>query len=330
MRPASTLVCCMLAATVMMNASMAVGEEPLKVSIGTSSASIPASPARFAKEMGLYEKHGLDATITPMDNGSVVTAGLIAGSLDVISTGPSDVVVTQGRGQDVVVFSTAYRGVAATVVLSKAVVDRLGVKPDASTAERFKALGGLTIASPSATSPFTVAVKASAEAQGAKVNFTYMAQPAMVAALKTGTIQGMTVAAPYYVPPVLDGSGVIWISGPKGDFPKEFSAANSSAIATTRSYAQAHPDVIQKVSAVFRDFWKAVDERPADIKAAIAKLYPDLDSRTVDLVFENEANGFRGGTVTVEDMAHEIEFMKTGGIKLPNMDKLDPKKMLLH
>jgi ABC-type nitrate/sulfonate/bicarbonate transport system substrate-binding protein len=299
-----------------------------KITIAMSSASIPASAARFAKAMGLFEKRGLDATITPMDNGSVATMGLISGSLDFVTTGPSDVVVSQGRGQDIVALNSVYRGFAAVIVLSKAAAEKVRVSPTAPTSDRFKALDGLSIASPSPTSTFTIAVKSSAEAVGAKVNFLYMAQPAMVAALQTGAIQGFVASAPYYVQPVLSGVGVIWINGPKAEFPPQFAPANSAVLITKRDFAVANPDLMQRTTAVFYDFAKAVNERPADVKAAIAKVFPGLDAKTMDLLFETESHGFEIEPLTVEQMAHEIAFMKTGGVNIPRIDSLKPEAML--
>jgi ABC-type nitrate/sulfonate/bicarbonate transport system substrate-binding protein len=37
----------------------ALGQDLKPISIATSSSSIPAAPARVAKELGLFEKHGL-------------------------------------------------------------------------------------------------------------------------------------------------------------------------------------------------------------------------------------------------------------------------------
>jgi ABC-type nitrate/sulfonate/bicarbonate transport system substrate-binding protein len=316
------------AAAALAPAGTAQAQELKAITIATSSASIPAAPARLARELGLFEKHGLKATVTPMDSGSVATAGLISGSVDFVTTGPTDVVFAQGRGQKLVALTTGYRGFAATLVISKAIAEKAKVAPNAPIAERLKLLDGLTIGSPSATSTFTIAVKSAAASVGAKVNFVYMAQPAMTAAFQTGAIQGLTVSAPYYVAPVASGAGVIWIAGPKGEFPKASAPANSVVVITRQDYAQANRDVIKRVNAVFAEFWRAVDERPGDIKAAMVRLWPDLDAKTVELVFAGESPAFKAGPLTVAEMAHEIEFLKAGGVTLPQMDKLSAAEMV--
>ena len=316
------------AAALLLGAGVASAQQLRAISIVTSSASIPAGAARIAKEMGLYEKHGLQARVTPADTGSVASAALLAGAVDFVTTGPSDVVSAQGQGQKVVVLTSGYRGFAATLVLSKAAAEKVRVSPTAPVAQRLKALDGLTIATTSASSTFAVGPKSATESVGAKMNFTYMAQPAMVAALRRGVIDGFIASAPYYLQPSTDGTGVIWIHGPKGEWPRLSAPVNSSVLIVKREFADANPDLMKRVIAVFADFWKAVEERPADVKAAMAKLWPDLDAKTLDLLFASESQGFKAGPVSADDMAQEIAFMKLGGVNLPQMDRLNPAAMV--
>lgn len=309
-------------------AGSAAAQQPRAITIVTSSSSIPAGAARIAREMGLFEKHGLQAKVTPADTGSVASAALLSGAVDFVTTGPSDVVSAQGQGQKVVALTSGYRGFAATLVLSKAAAEKVRVSPTAPVAERLKALDGLTIATTSASSTFSVGPKSAVESVGAKMNFTYMAQPAMVAALRRGVIDGFIASAPFYLQPASDGTGVIWIQGSRGDWPAKSAPVNSVVVIVKRDFADANQDLMKRVVAVFADFWKAMDERPADVKAAMAKLWPDLDAKTLDLVFASEAGGFKAKPVTVEDMAQEIAFMKLGGVNLPQMDKLNPAEMI--
>ena len=68
------------------------------------------------------------------------------------------------RGLKVVVLANTYAGFSGTLVLSKSVVDKLGVSPTAPIAQRLKALDGLVIGSPSATGAYTVTARAAAAA----------------------------------------------------------------------------------------------------------------------------------------------------------------------
>jgi len=65
--------------------------------------------------------------------------------------------------------------------------------------------------------------------------------------------------------------------------------------------------------AVFKELSKAMEERPRQVKAATAKLYPEVDAKTLDLFAEIELKGFKTTPLTPDIMAHEIAFMKAGG-----------------
>jgi ABC-type nitrate/sulfonate/bicarbonate transport system substrate-binding protein len=300
-----------------------------KVTIGVASTSISGGVARIAKEMGLFEKHGLSAAISAMDSGAVATAALLSGSLDFSSGGGSEVVVAQARGQKLVSVLPLYGGFGAVLVLAKSVAGKLSVAPNAPALDRIKALDGLIIATPAASATPTFALKPSAEALGVKVRFTYMNFQAMSAALESGAIQGFVASAPFYAVPVIKGSGIIWLRGQKGDFPPENTPQNYSVLNTRLDYALANPEVIARIRAVFADFARAADERPGDIKAAIGRLFPDLDAKMLDLLFETELPGFKTTPLTREHLSHEIGFVKRTG-QLPNVDKLDPEAMMLR
>lgn len=303
---------------------------PRKVTIGLSSTSLPAAGARIAKEMGLFEKQGLDARVMPMDSASVATMGLISGSLDFTTTAPTDIVVSQARGQQLVSIAATYRGFPGVLVLAKAVAAKLSVAAQAPVAERLKALDGLVIATPSATSTYTFSFKSAAEAVGARIRFTYMAQPAMIAALETGAINGFVAGSPIYAKPVLNGSGIIWINGPKAELPQKFVPVNALTINAKREFAEANRDLVQRITATFAELARAVDERPADVKAAIARLFPDLDAKTLELLFETESVGFRVKPLTVADMANEMEYTKLSGVPLPGIEKVQPANLMLR
>jgi ABC-type nitrate/sulfonate/bicarbonate transport system substrate-binding protein len=319
-----------VAATILIMAGTALAEELQTIRIGLSSVSLPAASARIAKEMGLYEKHGLKAEITPMDNGSVATMGLLAGSLDFTASGPTDVVIGRAHGQDLVAVAGLYHGFSAVLVLSKSLVDKLGVAASAPIQVRLKALNGAVIASPSATSTYTFALKSAAEANGANVSFTYMAQPAMVAALESGVIQGFIASSPFYAIPVRDGKAVVWIDGPKGEFPPESSAANAITLNAKGAFAAANPALIAKVRAVFTELANTAKEHPEQVRAAIARLFPNIDPKTLDLVYATEAQAFSNASpLTAAEMAREVAFTRLSGIELPRNADLNPAAMLV-
>jgi ABC-type nitrate/sulfonate/bicarbonate transport system substrate-binding protein len=309
-------------------AGTALAQTPTEVSIGLASRSFVSSGPRIADEMGLFARHGIKPKFSVIDGANGTLTALISKSIDVAMSGTPDAIAAQSRGQKVVVIANTCAGLSGTLVLSKAVVDRLPAAPSSPPSERLRALDGLTIASTSPTSSFTVSYNGAAKAAGANVRFTYMALPAMVAALASGAIQGYIGTAPFWVQSMQKDGAVIWLSGPKGELPAEFTPASCANLQVTREYADAHPDTVRAIAAAEADYADAVEHDPAGLRAAISRLYPDLDAKTVELMLSVEAGAWKTRKLTEADMAHEIAYVKMGGANLPGIDHVKPGDLL--
>lgn len=95
-----------------------------------------------------------------------------------------------------------------------------------------------------------------------------------------------------------------------------------------RDYALAHPDVVRALAAVFDDLGQALVAQPASVKAIVARLYPDLDGPTLDLLFAAEAPAWRTLPPTEADMVREIGFVTLSGVALPQIDGIVPSALL--
>lgn len=298
------------------------------IAIALGSGSLVAATARVADALGLFEKNGLKPKFTTMDNANAAATAIVSRSADAAVAGPVELIVTNGRGQKVVTVATAYSGLGGTLILSKAAAEKAGVPPGAPVAARLKALDGLIIAAPSPTATYKVAFDGSAKAEGATIRFTYMAMTAMPAALESGAVQGFIASAPVWGQPVLKGTGVAWISGPKGDLPAAHAPVTSAIVLMMRAYVDANPDAAKKLAAVFAGLARMIDEKPAEVKAAVAKIYPDLQGESLDLVFASESAAWKARPMTVQDLKQEIAFVKATGAQLPEIDALDPATLL--
>jgi ABC-type nitrate/sulfonate/bicarbonate transport system substrate-binding protein len=306
----------------------AFAQQMREISIGLSSASLGSASLRIAKEMGICARHGITPKFIVMDSGNAAIAALVSRSVDFSVAGPGEFVIAKARGQNLVALANCYKGLVASLVLAKPVVDKLGVSPKAPIADRLKALDRLVIGSPSATSVVATAYGAGAKSVGASIRFTYIGQTAMPAALDSGAIQGYGASAPFWAIPVLKGTGVLWINGPGGEIPPEFSPSMSAHLQATREFAEANPALIDTMLAIQDEFAHAVDADPAGVRAGMAKVYPDLDAKMLDLLFANESPAWKGHRVTAQNMAHEIRMVKSTGVQMPSLDALDPASMI--
>jgi ABC-type nitrate/sulfonate/bicarbonate transport system substrate-binding protein len=299
---------------------------PRDLVIPISSYSFATASARAAEALGCFTRHGLNVKLTVVDVGSTLTSALVSGAVQMILGGPGELVVAQARGQPVVDLTNTYWGMSASLILSKEVADRTGVAASAPVPDRLKAVDGLLVAAPSATSSYTASFKGAAEAYGAKMRLTYMAQPAMVAALESGAVQGYIAGAPLWGAQVARAKAVLWVSGPKGELPPANTPASVTGFNAMRPFAEQNPDVVRQVIDSYRDFSAILDTAPDKVRAAFGKLYPDVDPATMDLLFEAEHRAFRMRDVTVADMQREIDFMRASGV--PGLEKLQAASLL--
>jgi ABC-type nitrate/sulfonate/bicarbonate transport system substrate-binding protein len=307
----------------------AVAESGLvPVTLAVSSSTLAYGGLRIAEQAGLFQKNGLQPKIIVMESGNAAITAVLSGSAEFSGAGPGEVLAARVRGQKMLIVVNCYRGLSGSLVLSKAVAAKLGDAAKGSIEQRVKALDGLTIAEPSATSAYLHPFRSAAESQQATIHFVYMTQPAMVAALQAGVIQGMVAGAPFSQSAIANGSGVLWISGPKAELPASVLPTSSACLQTSEAYAAAHPDTIKRLLAVFADLQALISQHPADAKAALAKGYPQLNSATIDDVFQTEAPNWTRPIMTAADIRQEIAIQKSSGALL-GVEKVDPVSVLL-
>jgi ABC-type nitrate/sulfonate/bicarbonate transport system substrate-binding protein len=307
---------------------VARSQTPQDVTIALSSNSFSIVAVRIAERRRLFEKHGLNARIVVMDSANASFAALLSGSAQLASSGLIEALAALSRGQETIAVSNIYRGMSCVFVLAKSIADKSGVKPDAPVTERLKVLDGLSFAGPSPTSGFAQSAMLSTQSVGAKLKMSYMAQPAMAAALESGAVQAMAAGTPFWVPPVLRGVGVVWVKVSAGELPEQFVPTTSGTLLMTKAYARSNPDVMRKIQEVVKDVGAVVTSDKEGVLKDLAAIYPSLDSQTIALGFNNEWQNLTRSTVTEADVRHDIAIMKQTGQTFPGLDTLDPKSLV--
>jgi NitT/TauT family transport system substrate-binding protein len=94
---------------------------PIKLRIGTAVLGDYGlvAPISIATAKGFFAKHGLDVEFIPFPGGPRGGAALIAGEIDILSTGITDLYVLKDRGEDVRVIGNNNDGLHMTLVVAK-------------------------------------------------------------------------------------------------------------------------------------------------------------------------------------------------------------------
>ncbi len=297
--------------------------------MAVSSNSLAFGGMHIALQAGLFEKNGLSPKVIVSESGAAAMAAVLSGSVDFAAGATGEVLAARLHGQKIVMVTNFYRGLSGSLVLSKTIADRLGAASTLPLAAKLKALDGLVIATPSATSSYTRPYKNSAQSVGATPRLVYMTQPAMLAALQSGAIQGFIAGAPFTISAVKNGTGVVWISGPRGELPAEELPATSACFDTSEDYVAAHPEIIRAFQAVFADLIMLIRDHPQDALRHLSEAYPQLDSDSAAEIFRDESPNWSRPVLSEADAQHEIALQVASGL-LKGAETVAPKDLLVH
>src|SRR6201992_186323 len=202
----------------------------------------------IAQDGAYFKQNGLNVKIVNSGAGATAVAAVTGGSGQFVISGGSDILSAASQGQKLVYIARGLGGGQATqLVLTPAAAKKTGLTDSSTPAQKAKALDGLTIASASAPSSWTVQATKAAATQNATIKWTYVQPADMDAAMKAGHIVGIVAAPPFTTQPVYAKTGVMWLNGPAKTFPGGFGvdAYGDPMVATTQSEIDSHPAVVK-------------------------------------------------------------------------------------
>ncbi|MBL0423350.1 ABC transporter substrate-binding protein [Ramlibacter sp. AW1] len=183
-------------------ASLGASAQATKVNVGY----VPAGdwvPALVAKDKGIFDKHGLDVTLTKVAIISNIPAALMSGSLQIGVSTPTVLIDTADSGLDMAAIAGGTRFVKDPAIFSVVVRNGLTVKSA-------KDLEGKRVGVPGMRSIADVLLRKWLLDQGvqpSKVNLVEASFPQMKDLLKGGTVDAVAVLEPFRSRIVSDQTG---------------------------------------------------------------------------------------------------------------------------
>lgn len=307
-------------------ARLARAAEPAVVTLSSTSY---ANAALFVTDkLGLFAKHGVQLKLVVVDSGSLAISALLSGSAQFTASGVSDALTATAHGQSLKLVANIYHGLSGSVVISKAAAQRLGVTGASPLPDRRKALVGLPVAIPGATSSYVPPTVGAAMMAGGKPSLIYMAQPTMVAALQAGAVEGIMCGSPFWEPAVTGGFGMILLDGPSGEFPTEDAPASTTALITTGERVTSDAARVKAIQAALNELAGLIATNPARVQAGLAGAYPKLDPTTVALGFKRNSANWAQPDFTLADVEHELAIMVKNR-PMPGLNAIKPQTLLI-
>jgi NitT/TauT family transport system substrate-binding protein len=255
-----------------------------KLAIGYSGAS-EFLPAFVAKDSGIFEKHGIDATLTNIPISSTIPAALMSGNLDIGISSPTAILIADEGGLDLVGICASNRLAADNPRV--ALVTRPGFEM-AHPAD----LKGRKIGIPGFYSSLEVMFRKWASDKGvppAEMTLLEVPLPQMADVLRGGGVDAVATIEPVVsrILGTLPGSA-------KFDYVSPLSPDALGAFwMTTRGWAEGHRDLIGRYIAAYEDAIAEIRRYPdaahrieAKYVGYVGRSFPSFSTRLTPADFE--------------------------------------------
>jgi NitT/TauT family transport system substrate-binding protein len=238
----------------------------------------------YARVAGFYAAEGLAVEQIISRGGGPDVAALVSGDVEFNTAAPSYQLNTIRQGRDVILIDNYIKSMNQSLVVSSDAAKRAGVSSDAPTADRLKALKGMTlgITQPGAMTDQHIRFllrKGGVEVKDVKLVAIGSAQ-ALMSALETKQIDGFAISLGPDRTAVARGA-VMWVDNLRGDVGglSPFPMVN---LYTTKRYADANPQIVRKlVRATQRAVKDLAEKSPEDVARVLQARYSTMDPQVL-------------------------------------------------
>ncbi len=293
----------------------AEAQQPQKIAVKMSQAvdSVAYVAVDYARLRGFYADEGIELRQLVMSGGGPDFTALLSGDVEFNTAAPSYQLNGIKQNRKVLQVMNYISAMNQSLVLSKAAVERSGVKADAPVAQRLKALKGMKIAITKPGAMTDIHMQFLMRKGGLKkgdVSLVAVGAPkAMLSAMESGSIDGFVISLGPDRTGVARG-GVMWIDNLRGDIPG-LSPFPMVGIYTTEAYAKQHPDVVRRVVRATQRGVKEMSERSVDqIMTVLKPRYASMDPKVLRLcIAAIKPSLNKTGAVTREMAQNLLTFM---------------------
>jgi len=259
-----------------------------EISVALPAHSLTFSTSYVGEELGLWSKRGLK-TKTTLIPGVGSANAVLAGSVDVTVVSGPTVIRAAARGQKLLIIATTLDRVQVELVLAKAAAESAGLGAGASLEARARAMRGKKLAVESINSVVHATLRYVARKGGLDperdIVVTAMQPPAMLAALKSGAIDGFAMSLPWPLIPVQEGAAVRLASGPRGEFPELMPFAYTALVARP-DFCDAKPTICERVVAGYAEAADYLHQKPKESVEILKKRLPAMNPGVFAEAFE--------------------------------------------
>lgn len=273
-----------------------------------------------AEQLKYFEQEGVRMKITPAPSGSVCLNAVVGRSINFCASTSEGLVLARAEGAPAIAIQAHNRAMTLSVVLRKAIVDKLGLTRESPIGERIRALTQLGIigaTGPGAASEqiFKFLVK-KAGGIGTILRFVYIGAPELPASLMNNVIDAYALSPPSAEITEPSGKGYVLIPLGKGEVP-ELTDYPYEVLMVRPDYVAANPKIAMAVSRAISRGGALFHSKPEEARAALRshRLSVKLDDSVFELSYNMVAKAMPAwGTMNAAGWQKVINFATGAGI----------------
>jgi len=296
-----------------------------QVTIALPATSLNFSALYVAEDMGFWKDAGVNVKLDLNWPGPPAINAALAGKVDFVSVPAAPLLHANARGQKLEAIANMLDRLNNEIVLSPAFAQRAHLKAGATAEERSRALRGARIAVDAPNGMPHFALKYAASRAGLDADrdlvVTPIAYPAMLAALRSGQVDGIAAGPPWPAMARKEGLAITVVSFAADDFP-ELSPFNAMMIGARPGLCESRKETCRNVVAGVKKALAFIHERPDEAVTLLQKRFERLDPTLV-----KEAFGWvlestpRSAVIDETGFAHAQDFL-IGSKVLQESEKL--------
>ncbi len=266
-------------------------------------------PSYLAENAGFFKEQGLEVHAKDLGGGSENVAAVVSGSADVALTAYSSIVSAREEGAPVVAIDSIMDQYASNVVISKEAAAEAGVTAKSSDEEKIAALKGLKLG---ITSPGSgtdqlfhyLFAQGGMDADDDAQLLPIGEESAMVAAFKTGKIDGFSLSSPTSDLAASQG-GVMLFDLSSGEYKPLDPFLYIVAVANSDTLAD-KARVLTCFSKAIGQALTLIHEDPERAKELVRPAFADIDDSLYEAAFERNVAGYPATPVIDKAQASKV------------------------
>jgi len=278
------------------SASHSLAQE--KVTVATPGAALHFYPFYVAEAAGLFAKDGIAIEWVDVGAGSRQIAAVASRSADFAVVGMQPSISARENGADLVAVGALFNAYPIQLVLSKAGMEKTGIKPGMAIDDVVQNLKAVTIGVTGIGSTTDVLLRSWLVKRGVNPDDAITIQPlanpaAMYAALEQGAVDGVMLGAPWPEKAEATGTGSIIVDPLKGGIP-ELEGVPYTAIIASGGLVKEKPEIVGKVVHALTEAMKLTAAEPEKVGAMLKSYFPD----TEDAIYQAFESRYRAQAAT--------------------------------